>query len=132
MSDPMNKSEAKTIVTQLANGIDPTTGEVFPEASPYNNPKVIRALFTLLGEAIAPSKSPKSVAEKQTANLNAGKPRNAGMPWTDSQRTLLRARFMDGASIPDVARELERSRGAIISEATRLGLLDAAAEERMP
>jgi hypothetical protein len=31
-----------------ANGINPITGEILPDASPYNDPAVIRALFEAL------------------------------------------------------------------------------------
>ena len=41
----MDKSEALETVEALAHGIDPVTGELFPEDSPFNHPRVIRALF---------------------------------------------------------------------------------------
>ncbi len=41
----MDVKEAKEIIQFLAKGIDPVTGEMFPDNSPYNHPKVIRALF---------------------------------------------------------------------------------------
>jgi hypothetical protein len=33
------------ILRALAKDIDPTSGVVFPEDSPYHNPDVVRALF---------------------------------------------------------------------------------------
>ena len=44
----MELEKAKHIVRLLADGIDPTTGEMFPDGSPYNDPVVIRALFTVI------------------------------------------------------------------------------------
>ena len=41
----MDISEARAIIKTLAKGVDPFTGEVFAEDSPYNHPQVIRALF---------------------------------------------------------------------------------------
>ena len=41
----MDKSEGIKILKQLADGIDPYTGEVFPEDSPYQHPRTARALF---------------------------------------------------------------------------------------
>ena len=42
----MDIIRAKEIIRGLAEGIDPTMGEVLPKESVYNNPEVIRALFT--------------------------------------------------------------------------------------
>jgi hypothetical protein len=41
----MDVRSAKQIVQLLARGINPVTGEVFPDDSPYNHPTIIRALF---------------------------------------------------------------------------------------
>jgi len=38
----MELNESRNIVNSLAQGVHPTTGEVFPPESPYNDPKVIR------------------------------------------------------------------------------------------
>jgi len=47
----MELDEAKSLLSALANGIDPITGEVLLDTSPYNEPRVIRALFTVLNPA---------------------------------------------------------------------------------
>ena len=44
----MDINRAKEIVSALAEGIDPTTGELLPENSVYNKSDVIRALYTVL------------------------------------------------------------------------------------
>ncbi len=44
----MEKFEASQILQGLADGIDPDTGEVFPDDSPYQRPKTIRALFVAI------------------------------------------------------------------------------------
>ncbi len=44
----MKTIDTMHIIQALANGTDPVTGEVFPDASPYNHPKIIRALFQTL------------------------------------------------------------------------------------
>ena len=41
----MEKQAALNIIQQLANGIDPHTGEVFRADSPYQHPDTVRALF---------------------------------------------------------------------------------------
>ena len=43
----MEIREAQSIVKNLAEGVDPNTGEVFAPDSPYNEPRIIRALFTV-------------------------------------------------------------------------------------
>jgi hypothetical protein len=49
---------AKQIIETLAQGINPVTGEVFDEDSPYNAPPVIRALFKVYQELDQPAFSP--------------------------------------------------------------------------
>ena len=44
----MDIIRAKNIVRDLAEGIDPRTGEFLQPDTIYNSPEVIRALFTLL------------------------------------------------------------------------------------
>jgi len=41
----MMPNESKQLIEYLAKGIDPITGKVLPNESPYNNPDIIRALF---------------------------------------------------------------------------------------
>jgi len=83
----MEIKEAKEIITSLANGVDPITGEVFPEGSAYNHPTVIRSLFTILNNVRFPKKEgKKSIEEKQAQNLVEGKPQNAGIAWTEELR----------------------------------------------
>jgi hypothetical protein len=104
----MELNEAKEIVRALANGIDPTTGEVLPETSPYSNPKIIRALFALLEPTATEKKPKRSVDEKQRENEQLGKPRNAGLPWTDEQREQLATLFRQGTSLDEMAHRLAR------------------------
>ncbi len=41
----MDKLESLKILKQLAEGIDPYTGEILPDRSPYQQPQTVRALF---------------------------------------------------------------------------------------
>ena len=50
----MDIVRAKEIVSALADGIDPTTGEVLPEDSIYNKGEIIRALYTVLSSLSLP------------------------------------------------------------------------------
>jgi len=122
----MEIEKAKGIALSLANGIDPITGEVFPDDSPYNHPLVIRALFTILGNTGTAVKQKKlSIEEKQAQNLANGKPRNSGLPWTEELRQKVAIKFKEGVSIVEIARDFERTEGAIHSELVRQGLIEA-------
>jgi hypothetical protein len=118
----MELSEARTIVKALAEGVDPNTGEVFDTDSPYNQPRVIRALFTVHRYSHIP-RTRMSPDEKRQRNLELGRPRNAGLPWTEEDRTRVASSFGDGKTIEELARALDRSRAAIHAELIRQGLV---------
>jgi len=99
----MDISEAKKIVEMLANGINPITGEKIPSDSHYNDPIIIRALFTVL----------KSIKE----------PKNAGLAWTEGLKNELSLLFEDGKTIKELSEYFERTKGAIKSELTHQGLI---------
>lgn len=103
----MDIIRAKEIVRTLADGIDPTTGEVLPAESVYNSPEVIRALFTVL-EASTPN--------TQLQNRNAGK------PWTEIEEEKLIDEYASKIKISDIAKEHGRTYRAIESRLERLGL----------
>ena len=42
----MQLESALPIVKALADGVNPVTGEAYPEHSPYAEPRALRALFT--------------------------------------------------------------------------------------
>jgi len=104
----MDIIRAKEIVRVLADGVDPTTGEVLPAESVYNSPQVIRALFTLL----------------EYANNNVARDplRNAGKPWTIVEDDKLKDEFLAGIKIADIAKEHGRTYSAIESRLDFLGL----------
>ena len=105
--DIMDIIRAKEIVRSLVNGVDPMTGEVFPEANVFNSPEVIRALYTLL-EAV-PSQKTQSKA-------------NAGKPWTKDEDDRLRDEFSSGLKCSQIAKVHERTTGAIESRLKYLEL----------
>lgn len=104
----MEIAKARKIIRILADGVDPTTGEVLPAESVYNSPEVIRALFAVL-EATAP----------QPQNSTR---RNAGKPWTNVEDEKLKDEFTAKISISDIAKEHGRTYGAIESRLDHLGL----------
>jgi len=119
----MERNISRNIVETLAQGVHPTTGEVFPSNSPYNDPDVIRALFSIL-EIVKQVKRPKrSVEERRKQNLELGRPVNSGLPWTEEDREVVRSGFRDGATIEKLAASLGRSSGSIVAEVIRQDLL---------
>ena len=121
----MEIDKAKEIVSLLAYGIDPITGEVLPDDSPYNHPSVIRALFSVVGSVKAPKKQIKqSMEEKQAQNMTNGRPRNAGLPWTEELREKVAIMFINGTTIDELAECFERTNGAILSQLMHQGLID--------
>lgn len=104
----MDIVRARQIVRILADGVDPTTGELLPPESVYNSPAVIRALFTLL--------------EYVDKERNKNPLRNAGKPWTAIEDDKLRDEFLAKLRIADIAKEHGRSYGAIESRLDYLGL----------
>ena len=103
----MDIVRAREIIRSLAEGIDPTTGEVLAGESVYNKPDVIRALYTMLEET-----TPKPLDPF----------RNAGKPWTEAEDEKLVAEFRAKEKISDIAKEHGRTYGAIESRLDHLGL----------
>ena len=105
----MDINRAKEIVSALAEGIDPTTGEVMPENSVYNKGDVVRALYAVL----------KHLDEKPT---KMGQHENAGKPWTNIEDKHLKDEFESGTKISEIAKEHGRTYLAIESRLDHLGL----------
>jgi hypothetical protein len=115
--ETMELQTAREIIGTLARGVDPVTGEVMPEFSPYNAPSVIRALFTaakVLEEAPAAGKP-----RRDRTNL----PANTGKAWTADDDEQLRLGFQAGTPTKDLAAALGRTRWAIESRLVKMGLL---------
>ena len=119
----MELNQNRNIVKTLAQGVDPTTGEVFPPESPYNNPEVIRALYSML-EFVKQARKPRmSLEERRQHNLELGRPGNCGLPWTEDDRALVKSGFLDGVTIEKLAARIERSSAAIVAEVIRQDLV---------
>jgi hypothetical protein len=88
----MEKQAAMHIVSILAQGIDPQTGESFPAGSPYQHPDTVRALFQAV-EAMA------GASPGRSRQASSGAPENAGKPWPDDENHALGAAFDAGKAI---------------------------------
>ena len=108
----MHPEKALEIIRLLADGVDPATGELFPEDSPYHQPDVIRALHRSVGAL-------QDTARKQPRK--ASRPGNQGKPWTtEADKTLLRE-FDAGRPIAELASKFGRTQGSIRSKLQKLG-----------
>jgi len=107
----MDKDSTLEVLDALAMGIDPVTGEVFSEGSSLQNPEITRALFTAIA-LIKGEKTVKKVAERQ------------GLPWEYGEDDKLKQAFNSGAKIADIAKEHQRSAGAIKSRLQKIGLVE--------
>ena len=120
----MEIRKAQRIVEILAHGVDPTTGEAFAEDSPYNEALIIRALFTVHEFVRRARTPPMSADERRRENVELGRPRNYGLPWTEDARALVATAFQDGKAIAELAATFERTQGAIHAELIRQGLME--------
>jgi hypothetical protein len=68
----MERKEAKAVLELLAKGISPETGEMVAQESPFNEPRVIRALYMAIG-LFGPSEEPgvRAKAAVHTKDLPA-------------------------------------------------------------
>lgn len=108
----MDILHAKELLTILADGVNPMTGEVLPQEDSCNQVEIVRALHAVLG-AISESET----TEKKQKSL----PANAGNPWTKEEEAEIIAAFDAGTPVTQIAKDHGRTRGAVRSRLTQLG-----------
>jgi hypothetical protein len=113
----METPEALGILSALANGVHPTTGEVFPPGSPYQEAEVVRALFVATRAL--------ENGGRQTARAR-DMPGNVGKPWTGEEDQRLLAAFDAGQTPGDIARLHQRTVGGIEARLVKHGRIAAA------
>jgi hypothetical protein len=112
----MDENKALAILSALANGVNPLTGEVFPPDSPYQTTDVVRALF-LAASLLESRAKPKA----RTTSL----PGNAGKPWSSEEDQKLLQEFDRGASIATLAQSHGRTAAGIQARLEKHGKLQA-------
>ena len=110
----MELSTAKQILSLLADGIDPETGEILPEDSVCNQPEVIRALHFAL-DCLSHQKQRRNTIISYV---------NQGKAWTAEEESLLTRLFRKGESNAQIQMELQRSESAVSARLVRLGLIE--------
>ncbi|MHB8754863.1 MAG: hypothetical protein ACYC92_07900 [Candidatus Acidiferrales bacterium] len=108
----MQIGEALKILQALADGADPSTGEVFSFEGPYQHPQTVRALTTAIRAL-----ERQQERERRIRFL----PGNAGNPWSEAEQEQLCRDFDVGISIKELASRLGRTQVAIQSRLVKLG-----------
>jgi hypothetical protein len=109
----MDDSKALGIVSALANGVNPISGETFPPDSPYQSADVVRALFAAV-RALEPGR--RSRARSQM-------PVNAGKPWSEEEDRRLLGEFDNGRPINELAQAHGRTQAGIQARLEKHGRL---------
>lgn len=117
----MQIESALPIVKALADGINPVTGEAYPEHSPYAEPRALRALFAAVDVM---------QREIDKARRKERLPANFGKPWEEGEDRDIAVAFDGGTSIADMARKHARTQGSIRLRLEKLGKLPPSGEAR--
>ena len=111
----MQLDAALPIVRALADGVNPVTGEAYPDHSPYAEPRTLRALYS------AVDLMQKEVErEKRRERL----PANFGKPWTEGEDRVLTAEFDAGLPMAEMARKHQRTQSSIRLRLEKLGKIE--------
>ncbi len=108
----MQLDAALPIVRALADGVNPVTGEAYPEQSPYAEPRTLRALFSAVDLM-----QREVEREKRRERL----PANFGKPWTESEDRTLVSEFDVGLTMNEIARKHARTQSSIRLRLEKLG-----------
>ena len=118
----MQEREVVEVLSALASGAHPITGEVFEEDSPYNHPRVIRALFGSIEPIESRTGRVKKILEE--INRQQGRPLRSNMRWSEEEDRRLIELLEESVSTGEIASQFERTRGAIHSRLLSQGLLE--------
>lgn len=115
----MDIQRAKELLTLLADGVNPVTGEILPEDDCCNQVEVIRALNIVL----------RFVDDQRDKTTNP-LVENAGKPWTREDEETLCRMFAEGCTGKEICSHFKRSTGAIAARLVKLGKIGARDEFR--
>jgi hypothetical protein len=111
----MQTDVALPIIRALADGVNPVTGEAFPESSPYAEPRTLRALYAAID-----AMQREVEREKKREQL----PANFGKPWNKDEDDTLMREFDNGLGMSDMARRHERTQSSIRLRLEKLGKIE--------
>ena len=111
----MHLDAALPIVRALADGVNPVTGEAYPETSPYAEPRTLRALYSAVDLM-----TKEIEREKRRERL----PANFGKPWTAEEDQAAISEFDSGITLPEMARRHLRTQSSIRLRLEKLGKIE--------
>jgi hypothetical protein len=111
----MQLDAALPIVRALADGVNPITGEAYPEQSPYAEPRTLRALFSAVDLM-----SREVERERRRERL----PANFGKPWTAEEDQAAISEYDSGITLPEMARRHLRTQSSIRLRLEKLGKIE--------
>lgn len=100
----MQLDAALPIVRALADGINPVTGELYPDNSPYAEPRTLRALYSALD---------LMQREVERERKRDQRPANFGKAWSDEEDRALAARYDAGDTVSTMATAHQRTKSSI-------------------
>jgi hypothetical protein len=117
----MQLDAALPIVRALADGVNPVTGEAYPNESPYAEPRTLRALYTAVDYL-----QKEVEREKRRERL----PANFGKPWTEGEDRLLVTEFDAGVPMHEIGRKHQRTQSSIRLRLEKLGKIAPSGDGR--
>lgn len=113
----MQLDVALPIVRALADGVNPITGEAYPDHSPYAEPRTLRALYAAV-----------DVLQKEVERERRRErlPANFGKPWTDAEDGVLVAEFDAGKALGIIATKHQRTQSSVRLRLEKLGKIQPA------
>ena len=110
----METEEALQIVNLLMKDVNPDTASTLPNRSPYNSPRVLRALFTLV-----------NLVNQQTSKEALFE--NVGKPWSkEDDLELTRLFDIHGEDFDAIAKKLKRTNKGIAFRLQTISLISEA------
>jgi hypothetical protein len=113
----MDEVTALKLIDTLANGVNPTTGELLAADNPCQQPDVLRALWL----------ASRALQEQRLRLLRQSTlPANVGKPWSEDENNALIAEFHAGRAMADIASMHQRTQAGIQARLEKLGLVQPA------
>ena len=111
----MDQQQALDIVRSLANGLDPDSGNAFPQDSAFQRPSVIRALC-VASDALEKIER----YDRRRATML----KKSGSPWTEDEDRKLLAAFDSGRALHELADTHTRTMAAIRARLFKYGRIN--------
>ncbi len=108
----MDAQRARDIVSALADGVNPLTGEVLDDDCVCNQADVVRALHAAV-----------AVMNKDLKRKSRPTPENMGKPWTAEEDAKITSEYQQGVPGNEIAKAHQRTKGGIAARLVRLGII---------